>query len=493
MPELTAETLREWQRDPLAFAAALTIRRPDGTLGPPQFSERQASWLRALAEREDGRPRYKTVGVVAPKRSGKTLVEAVALVWKSLAPDRLSIALANSRESAQSLGFAEASKLVERGPLAHDATIQRGRILFSWGAEIRAVACTPGAVTGLTVTGLLASDEAWAAEDEEPLNLLSSQTEGAEAQTLLVSQASGLESIVYRTFEAGEAGTPGLWFDYVTPEEIRAGLILNPYLTDAYLRQRRALLPAPVFEHYHENAWGAAGGTYMDADTIASCRFPYTFPATPEEAHEFCIHWGGGHLLCMAGGLDRAQPYSKGDDSVWCAVAALPGDAGPVLWVVALDVMPTGSEAEVLASVGRTWSIWGPTPSIFEAYQAADLAHKCGADLRHASGPAQSSLFGYVHRLATAGRLRFPSGPEGDLLAHQLTQFRVDTSTAIPTFSGGKGKGVDDTCYALGWACEKAREQCDAGEDDDDEEGEVVTMLDLLPGFAPEALGAARL
>ena len=493
MPEYNAETLREWQRDPLAFAAALTIRRPDGSLGPPQFSERQASWLRALAEREGGRPRFKTVGVVAPKRSGKTLVEAVALLWKSLAPDRLSIALANSRESAQSLGFAECVKLVERGPLAADATIQRGRILFSWGAEIRAVACTPGAVTGLTVTGLLASDEAWAAEDEEPLNLLSSQTEGAEAQTLLVSQASGLESIVYRTYEAAQAGAPGLWLDYVRPEEIDAGLVLNPFLTERYLAQRRALLPDPVFRHFHGNEWGAAGGTYMPQELVDACRVDYRFPQTPEEAHDFCLHWGGGHLLAMAGGLDRAQPYAKGDDSVWCAVAALPGNAGPVLWLVGLDVMPTGSEAEVLASVGRTWSIWGPTPAIFEAYQSADLAHKCGADLRHASGPAQSSLFGYLHRLATAGRLRFPDGPEGDLLAHQLAQFRVDTSTAVPTFSGGKGKGVDDTVYALGWAAEKAREQCDAGDEGDEEEGEVVTMLDLLPGMTVESLGAARL
>jgi len=490
--ELTVERLNTWRRDPLAFAAALTIRRPDGMLGPPQFSERQASWLRALAEREDGRPRYKTVGVVAPKRAGKTIVQSVALLFKSLAPDRFSVCLANSRESAQSLGFAEAVKLVERGPLKHDARILRGEIQFSWGATIKAVPCTAGACAGLTITGLLATDELWAADDEEPFHLLSSQTEGAEAQTLLVSQASGLDSAVYRLFEASQAGAPGLWFDYVRPEELDAGLVLNPFLSERYLAQRRALLPDPVFRHFHGNEWGSAGGTYMPQELVDACRFPYTFPATPEEAHEFVAHWGGGHLLCMAGGLDRAQPYSTGDDSVWAAVAALPGNAGPVLWLVGLDVMPTGSEAEVLASIGRTWQVWGPTPAIFEAYQAADLAHKCGADLRHASGPAQSALFGYLHRLATAGRLRFPDGPEGDLLAHQLAQFRVDTSTAVPTFSGGKGKGVDDTVYALGWAAEKAREQVDAGEDDD-EEGEVWTIEDLLPGFAPEALGAARL
>ena len=218
----------------------------------------------------------------------------------------------------------------------------------------------------------------------------------------------------------------------------------------------------------------------------------YRFPQTPEEAREFCLQWGGGHLLAMAGGLDRAQPYARGDDSVWAAVAALPGPGGPVYWVVALDVMETGSEAEVLGAVGRSWQIWGPVPSIFEAYQSWDISAKCGADLRHASGPAQAALFGYLHRLAAAGRLRFPAGSEGDLLAHQLAAFKVDTSTAIPSFSGGKGKRVDDTVYALAWAAEKAREQCDAGEDDEDE-GEVVTMLDLLPGMTVESLGAARL
>lgn len=492
MPDLTPDTLRTWRADPLAFAAALTLRRPDGTLGPPQFSERQASWLRALAEREDGRPRYKQVCVIAPKRAGKTLTQALALVHASLWPDRLSVALSTSRESAQGLAFSEACKLVERGPLSHDARILRGEIRFSWNTSIRAVAAAPGAVTGLTVSGVLASDEAWAMDDEEPLHLLLSQCEHESAQAFLVSQASGLESIVHRLYEASQDGVPGLWLDYVTPEEIDAGVVLNPFLGDAYLRQRRATLIGPLFDTYHRNCWGSVGGTFMPQELVDACRVDYRFPQTPEEASEFVREWGGGHLLAMAGGLDRAQPYSTGDDSVWAAVAALPGDAGPVLWVVSLDVMPTGSEAEVLASVGRTWSIWGPTPAIFEAYQSADLAHKCGADLRHASGPAQSALFGYVHRLAAAGRLRFPSGPEGDLLAHQLAQFRVDTSSAIPSFSGGKGKKVDDAVYALAWAAEKAREQVDAGEDDDDE-GEVVTMLDLLPGMTVESLGAARL
>jgi len=490
---MDVETLRQWQRDPLAFASALTIRRPDGTLGPPEFSPRQASWLRALAEREEGRPRYKTVAVVAPKRSGKTLVAAIALLWRSLAPDRLSVSLANSRESAQSLAFGEAVKLVERGPLAHDARILRGEIRFSWGASIKAVPCSTAGVSGLTVSGLLVSDELWAAEDPEPWQLLSSQTEGAEAQTLMVSQASGLESPVYATYEAGQAGTPDLWVDYIEPAELDAGLQINPYLTERYLAQRRALLPEAVFRHYHGNEWGTVGGTFLDPETIEACRYPYTFPQSREEAGEFLAERSGGHLLCMAGGLDRAQPFAKGDDSVWAAVAALPGNDGPILWVVSCDVMPTGAEAEVLAAMGRTWSIWGPVPSIFEAYQAADLAHKCGADLRHASGPAQSSLFGYVHRLATAGRLRFPAGPEGDLLAQQLAGFKVDTSSAIPSFSGGKAKKVDDTVYALGWACEKAREQCDAGDEDDEDEEEVWTIEDLLPGFAPEALGAARL
>lgn len=490
MADLTSDTLRTWQRDPLAFAAALTIRRPDGSLGPPQFSPRQASWLRALAEREDGRPRWKTVGVVAPKRAGKTIVQSVALLFKSLAPDRFSVCLANSRESAQSLGFAEAVKLVERGPLKHDARILRGEIQFSWGATIKAVPCTAGACAGLTITGLLATDELWAADDEEPFHLLSSQTEGAEAQTLLVSQASGLESVVYRTYEAAQAGTPGLWLDYVTPAELDAGVILNPYLTDAYLRQRRALLPGPVFDHYHRNEWGSAGGSYLSAEVIAACREPYDLPETPEAAVAWLAE-RGGVCLAVAGGLDRAQPFARGDDSVWAAVAALPGEAGPVLWLIALDVMPTGSEAEVLASVGRTWQCWGPVPSIFEAYQSADLAAKVGAELRHASGPAQVGLFAYVHRLATAGRLRFPAGPQGDLLAHQLGEFRVDTSGPIPSFSGGKGNGVDDAVYALAWAAEKAREQCDAGDREDD--GEIIYMEDLFPELPPELLGAARL
>ena len=151
MADLTPETLRTWRADPIAFAGALTIRRPDGTLGPPQFSERQASWVRALAEREDG---SASTGVRIARKAGKTLAQALALVHASLWPDRLSVALSTSRESAQGLAFSEAVKLVERGPLSHDARILRGEIRFSWNTSIRAVAAAPGAVTGLTVSGV---------------------------------------------------------------------------------------------------------------------------------------------------------------------------------------------------------------------------------------------------------------------------------------------------------------------------------------------------
>ena len=103
--DLTPETLRTWQRDPLAFAAALTIRRPDGTMGPPQFSARQASWLRALAAREGGRPRYKTVAVVAPKH-----IRHHRLTLRPIRP--LTIEEANQRD------WAEIENLEKGGPIA---------------------------------------------------------------------------------------------------------------------------------------------------------------------------------------------------------------------------------------------------------------------------------------------------------------------------------------------------------------------------------------
>lgn len=447
MGHVTETDLLAWRADPVAFSQILTMRRPDGTTGPPQWSARQASWLRALAARDDdGAPLYRTVAVVGPKRAGKTLTSAVALLWSCLWPDRLSVALANSREGAEELGYREALRLLKTSPLASLARDRRGRIEFDNGSAVYAVPCNPATVSGLTVSGLLVSDELWSAVSPEPYRLLSSQASSVSSQVLLVSQTSGTDSDVYRLYQAAQRGdAPRTFVDYIGPEVVTTEGNPNPYIDQAYLAERRAALPDALYRQYMLGEWGSVGNAFISAALVAACDADYRFPQTREEFRE---------LGCsvVGSGLDRAQPFAGRDDSVWVTV----GQRDGTYYVLACSVLPTGSEGEVLAEARRTRDVCGPHRRICEAYQSADLAGRLNAELRHATAQAQARLFGRLHRLMAEGRLKWPKGPEGDILRRQVTAFTVDTSSAQPRFSGGTGAGVDDVVYALGWALEAA-------------------------------------
>jgi len=457
--ELTAATLAKWRADPEALSQALVMRRPDETLGPPQWSERQRTWLRALAAREKGAPRHRTVAVIGPKRSGKTLVSAFSAIWKSLGEDRRSVFLANSRESAQSLGFETVKELLARGPLAGTAEVQRGRIVFHGiGSEILAVPCSGRAVAGIGVSGLLVSDELWAADDPEPWRLLSSQTEGTEAQTLMVSQTSGTDSDVYRTWKASQENAPGLWVDYIGPADCEGDRNPNPYITAEFLAQRRAALPDALFRQYFLAAWGSADNTFLAADVLAGCDEDYRFPRTADDWQAFRDRFAAGGPVGVGAGLDRAQPFAGRDESALAFVAKCPGETGAVFRLVELNIMATGAEGEVLGCHKRAKDLFGRLNTICEIYQSADLAPKLGAELRHATGPAQVGLFSELHRLAVEGRLKWPAGPEGDKIRGQLATFRVDTSGPQPKFSGGSGKAVDDSVFGLAWGVQAAQE-----------------------------------
>jgi hypothetical protein len=235
-----ARLLAEWRGDIVRFAESCVITHPDEHTGPITLTERQRRILRAVAETDEhGRPRWKTLGVVHPKRSGKTLDAALALLWKSLWPDRLSVVLSNSREQAQALVFAMCAEVLKKTPeLAGMAEVRRNEIEFSNGSRIQVVPCRKATCAGIGVTGLLVSDELWAADDEGAYHILSGQTESAQAQVLIVSQASGYLSHVYELYKAHEAGADDrLWFDYMTPEECDLGAVAwpSPYMTDEFL------------------------------------------------------------------------------------------------------------------------------------------------------------------------------------------------------------------------------------------------------------------
>ena len=450
------EQIKTWARDPVAFAKACIIRRPDGTVGPIELSPRQESVLRALAAD------YKTVAVVWPKRSGKTLLAAIALLFKSLAPDRQSVCLANSREQAQALTFDMAREILERTPaFAGRADVQRNEISFPWGSRILVMPCNSRTCAGIGVTGLLVTDESWAADSEEPYHLLASQAEGADAQVMLVSQASGRTKYLYDLWQMSKAGDdPSLYFDYLEPEELGvtseqiAAAHPNPYIDAAFIESRRKALPGYLWGLYWLNIWGTTG-TLLDGEDVEACfSDQWQEFTTPEKWQKQLRDWlnRNGHLVEIGAGLDRSLPQADRDLSVWTVVARVTkrGAEESHFHVLRQTILPTGAESEVLAEHKACVKIFGKFPSILETYQSADLVDKIsGSELGTPSAPKQQELFNRLARAVRDGRLHIPA--TCTTLRKQLFSMEIDLSKSLASF-GAPGQAADDAVYSLVWS-----------------------------------------
>lgn len=458
MSAITAEQLGRWRAgDWRSFVETCCIlRRPDGTIGPLLLSDRQAEWMDAVAaRRHDGAPRYTTVGIVAPKRSGKTVVAAAAALYlTAIDEDRLSIFLGNSRESAESLSFDVVKEYLTRGPLGAWAGVQRGRIVFAdLGSEMRAVPCSAKTVAGVTVTGALVSDELWQADDEEPWQLLSSQKSGG-AIAVMVSQASGVQSAVHRLYETARDQAPEhLYFDYIEPDWIDEHTSPNPYIDEAYLAERRAELAIDaVFRHYFRNEWGGDAGEYLDAaDLAAATRDDLHLPTTAAELeHLLREATGYGVADCMfTSGCDRAMPGSgAGDGSYLVTSARAPSDQVVVVQVADLG---DGSKAAVVGAWSQIANMVGGWPRLLiEVYQSADLADDLGAETVTPSAPRQHEAFTALARLFAERRIAIPG--DAEVLSAQLGRFGIDTGRHPPAYGKRVNRRADDAVYALVWS-----------------------------------------
>jgi hypothetical protein len=143
----------------------------------------------------------------------------------------------------------------------------------------------------------------------------------------------------------------------------------------------------------------------------------------------------------------------------------------PVYRLVRCSVLPTGSEAEVLAEERRTREVFGaPDGVLCESYQCADLVGKLdGATLEAPTAQRQQALFGRLYRLFAEARIGFPASAgidprtgAGGLLKGELVAFEYDAEREGLTRFGTQS-GHDDTVYSLAWSCEAASATVPAG------------------------------
>ena len=462
MGKLTAESLRRWRADVVAFAEeALHVRDPEtGNIGPLKLTEHQANWLREATRRDEaGKLVNKTVVASWPKREGKSLVVAILVAHRLVCFDRQdSVVLANSERQAQSNVFKAVADFFRDSPLLKplapgDALGTSKITVEALGNTCEVLPCNASTVQGRAVTGIMASDELHAVQDRgAAFSFLSAQCESVDAQVAISSQAGAPvdSNPLWLMYQAAQAGELGLFFDYrqehVLPWAIRLGE-----------RQKKTLLPGQ-WDYMHRNCWGATGITLLPANLIEAAIGDYREPRTREEWDRLQERWGPPEAIGI--GLDRAGVSKRGDRSVWSVAGRWPGS---VFRLLRCAVLQTGSEAEILAEYERTLEVFGPCKALFETYGCSDIVEKIPrATLGAPTSQRQQALFGRLYRAFEEARMQFPEragiDPKtkaGGLLKAELSAFEYDTESAVLVRYGTQS-GHDDTVYSLAWALECA-------------------------------------
>jgi hypothetical protein len=164
-----------WRADPVAFITEV-LREPD-TGKPFVLYEAQVRFLReALALTPDGRLRHSELVFSAPKKSGKTALAAMIVLYVIIVlggPYAEAYCLANDEEQAQGRVFQAITRIIEASPLLRGSmlNITASKIQFTaTGAVIQAIASDFASAAGSNPT-ISVFDELWAYTSERSMRL----------------------------------------------------------------------------------------------------------------------------------------------------------------------------------------------------------------------------------------------------------------------------------------------------------------------------------
>jgi phage terminase large subunit-like protein len=280
------------------------------------FNERGQPWrlqahqravlAQAFAFDKAGRLPYDTIVYSAPKKSGKTTINAALTLWWAYtqeSPNELLI-VANDFEQAQGRVFASLVRLVQANPaLARSATITTKQISLSNRTTITVLASEYAGAAGSN-HGLTSWDELWGYTSESSRRLW-------EELTPVPTRRNSLRFIT--TYAGWEGESELLWELYklgVGPDEHPDGqgerfspklpiyanrearLLVywdhDPRLPwqspDYYETQRRTLRPA-TYQRLHENRWTSAESTFVTPELWDPCVDRDARPLLPTEDH----------------------------------------------------------------------------------------------------------------------------------------------------------------------------------------------------------------
>ena len=403
----TKALLGRWRGDICQWAEdVVVIQRPDtGQMGPLRLEPHQASWLQRATQRDrKGRLVKKTVAASWPKREGKSLVVALLGGHRlDCFGNQREVALANSERQAASVIYDEVVGFFRNSPLlagwvTEDDIGTRTLRIPKKANQLVCVPCNYRTVQGIGVDLLLA-DELHAVQDIRAYNYLAAQTEMADAQVAISSQAGSpdLSNPVYRLWLARDE--PHILFDYSAEH-------LTPWGIALANRQRAELTPAE-FDALHRNLWIGLGQKLFPTDLLEAAAMDYPEPRTYSELQELIQQWGfKGWRVTIGAGLDRALVSATGDASVLTATARFSppadgrgfnaetqrtqstdaeretagwgkGEGSEEFRALRQWVFRTGSRAEIMAAFRELEMLCGPLSvrTIMETFNCSDLVN----------------------------------------------------------------------------------------------------------------------
>jgi phage terminase large subunit-like protein len=273
--------LDRWRADPVRFVAE-ALHDPETGLPFQTFSQQDQFLRAALTLTEDGRLPYPELVFSAPKKSGKTALAAIAMLYVVIVlGGRFAegYAVANDLDQAVGRVFAACCRMVECSPIfAGEATITARRITFpELGSFIEAIPSDYAGAAGSNPS-FVVFDELWAYTTERAHRLwdemippptrkvtarLTCTYAGFEGESAL------LESLVKRGL-AGEQIAPDL---YQQPGMLAfiSNRLIAPWQTTAWREEMRQSLRPNAFLRLIENRFVGSESSFIPIEWWDAC------------------------------------------------------------------------------------------------------------------------------------------------------------------------------------------------------------------------------
>lgn len=292
----------------LSFIDKCAIRE-DGQ--PLRLESHQRAILKeAFRQDKGGRFVYRTIIYSAPKKSGKTAINALVSVWWAFCvqpPDEIIIA-ANDIDQSISRVFDAAKGFISRKEILKSHTSEMGKLLIRLknGTVIKAIPSDFAGEAGAN-QGLVSYDELWGFMSERSRRLYEELTPVPTRKNSIrfISTYAGwenesilLEDLYGRIFDKQGNVKPGVRrplgedFPVYTVGDLFMYWdheALMPWQTSEYYESQRADLRVNTYLRLHENRWISNESSLFDMEEWDSCVDSDHRPPLPSKAIQLFV------------------------------------------------------------------------------------------------------------------------------------------------------------------------------------------------------------